>query len=364
MSIADVHELVEIRQLVDRGQQLGVLTHAEVAGAVSELDLDVAEIDEVHAFLEGAEIELVEEVDPALAAADVERAPDRRARRKPLALDLSPNMTTDSLQLFLAGIGKIRLLAASEEVELAKRIERGDLGAKQRMVESNLRLVVSIAKNYRNQGLPFLDLIQEGTLGLVRAAEKFDYRKGFKFSTYATWWIRQAVVRALADKARTIRLPVHVVERLNRIRRAQHNLGIELGREPTVEEIAGLTGIEPEEVDSVKRSAQAPVSLEKPVGDEEESEFGQFIADERTESPYEQVAQALRYEAVQHALARLSTRERHVLELRYGLGDEYPRTLEEVGRAFNVTRERIRQIENQSLIKLRRGREAPQLREA
>ena len=274
-------------------------------------------------------------------------------------------MTTDSLQLFLKDIGKVRLLTAQEEVDLAKRIERGDLDAKQKMVESNLRLVVSIAKNYRNQGLPFLDLIQEGTLGLVRAAEKFDYRKGFKFSTYATWWIRQAIARALADKARTIRIPVHVVEKLNKIGRAERKLVTELGREPTADEIAEVTGIDPEEVDSIKRSAQAPVSLEKPVGDEEESEFGQFIADERAESPYERAAEILTKEALREALENLSYRERRVLELRYGLGGEHPRTLDEVGRTFNVTRERIRQIENQSLKKLqspRRGPEAPRRR--
>ena len=274
-------------------------------------------------------------------------------------------MTTDSLQLFLKDIGKVRLLTAQEEVDLAKRIERGDLDAKQKMVESNLRLVVSIAKNYRNQGLPFLDLIQEGTLGLVRAAEKFDYRKGFKFSTYATWWIRQAIARALADKARTIRIPVHVVEKLNKIGRAERKLVTELGREPTAEEIAEVTGIDPEEVDSIKRSAQAPVSLEKPVGDEEESEFGQFIADERAESPYERAAEILTKEALREALENLSYRERRVLELRYGLGGEHPRTLDEVGRTFNVTRERIRQIENQSLKKLqspRGGPEAPRRR--
>ena len=240
-------------------------------------------------------------------------------------------MTTDSLQLFLKDIGKVRLLTAQEEVDLAKRIERGDLDAKQKMVESNLRLVVSIAKNYRNQGLPFLDLIQEGTLGLVRAAEKFDYRKGFKFSTYATWWIRQAIARALADKARTIRIPVHVVEKLNKIGRAERKLVTELGREPTPEEIAEHTGIDPEEVESIKRSAQAPVSLEKPVGDEEESEFGQFIADERAESPYERAAEILTKEALREALENLSYRERRVLELRYGLGGEHPRTLDEVG---------------------------------
>src|SRR5436305_883149 len=258
MSVAELQELEEIKGLVNRGQQLGVLTYAEIATAVSELDLDEADVEELHGFLERTEIELVEEVDPALAAAEPERAPDKRGRRKPkTALDLKPDMTTDSLQLFLKDIGKVRLLTAQEEVDLAKRIERGDLDAKQKMVESNLRLVVSIAKNYRNQGLPFLDLIQEGTLGLVRAAEKFDYRKGFKFSTYATWWIRQAIARALADKARTIRIPVHVVEKLNKIGRAERKLVTELGREPTAEEIAEVTGIEPDEVESIKRSAQA-----------------------------------------------------------------------------------------------------------
>src|SRR5246127_1844200 len=225
MSVAELQELEEIKGLVNRGQQLGVLTYAEVATAVSELDLDEADVEELHNFIERSEIELVEEVDPAISAAEVERARDKRGRRKPkTALNLKPDMTTDSLQLFLKDIGKVRLLTAQEEVDLAKRIERGDLDAKQKMVESNLRLVVSIAKNYRNQGLPFLDLIQEGTLGLVRAAEKFDYRKGFKFSTYATWWIRQAIARALADKARTIRIPVHVVEKLNKIGRAERKL--------------------------------------------------------------------------------------------------------------------------------------------
>ncbi len=365
MSLADLRELDEVRWLVERGQQLGVLTRSEVAETVLKLDLEETDIDELHSFLGRAEVELVEELDPALAAAaEIERAPDKRGRRKPkTALDLKPDMTTDSLQLFLKDVGKVRLLTAQEEVDLAKRIERGDLDAKQKMVESNLRLVVSIAKNYRNQGLPFLDLIQEGTLGLVRVAEKFDYRKGFKFSTYATWWIRQAIARALADKARTIRIPVHVVEKLNKIGRAERKLVTELGREPTAEEIAEVTGIEPEEVESIKRSAQAPVSLEKPVGDEEESEFGQFIADERAESPYERAARAVTGDALWHALARLSYRERRVLELHYGLGGVDARSLDEIGREFNVTRERIRQIENQSFNKLRRVREAPVLRE-
>ncbi len=357
MSIADLQELDEVKGLVDRGQQDGVLTYADVAGTASGLDLDEADVEELHGFLEGSEIELVEELDPAQAAA-VERAPDKRARRKPkTALNLKPSMTTDSLQLFLKDISKVSLLNAEQEVDLAKRIGRGDLDAKREMVESNLRLVVSIAKKYRNQGLPFLDLIQEGTLGLVRASEKFDYRRGFKFSTYATWWIRQAIARALADKARTIRIPVHVVEKLNKIGRAEHKLMSELGRDPTTAEVAEVTGIEPEEVESIKRSTQLPVSLEKPVGDEEESEFGQFIADEKAESPYDQAAGSLASEALGHALSRLDYRERRVLELRYGLGGEPPRTLQEIGRAFNLTRERIRQIENGSLTKLRRLRE-------
>ncbi len=366
MSVVELQELDEVKGLVAKGQQVGVLSYAEITKAVSELDLDESDVEELHGFFERSEIELVEEIDPAIAAASlVKRAPDKRGRRKAkTALDLKPDMTTDSLQLFLKDIGKVRLLTAQEEVDLAKRIERGDLDAKQKMVESNLRLVVSIAKNYRNQGLPFLDLIQEGTLGLVRAAEKFDYRKGFKFSTYATWWIRQAIARALADKARTIRIPVHVVvEKLNKIGRAERKLVTELGREPTAQEIADVTGIDPEEVDSIKRSAQAPVSLEKPVGDEEESEFGQFIADERAESPYERAAEILTKEALREALENLSYRERRVLELRYGLGGEHPRTLDEVGRTFNVTRERIRQIENQSLKKLQSLAEAQKLRD-
>jgi len=365
MSVAELQELEEIKGLMARGAQVGVLTYAEIAKAVAELDLDESDVEELQGFLEKSEIELVEEIDPATAAAnEVQRAPDkRRGRTKKATLDLRADMTTDSLQLFLKDIGKVRLLTAQEEVDLAKRIERGDLDAKQKMVESNLRLVVSIAKNYRNQGLPFLDLIQEGTLGLVRAAEKFDYRKGFKFSTYATWWIRQAIARALADKARTIRIPVHVVEKLNKIGRAERKLVTELGREPTADEIAEVTGIDPEEVDSIKRSAQAPVSLEKPVGDEEESEFGQFIADERAESPYERAAEILTKEALREALENLSYRERRVLELRYGLGGEHPRTLDEVGRTFNVTRERIRQIENQSLKKLQSLAEAQKLRD-
>jgi RNA polymerase primary sigma factor len=363
MSAADLQELEEIRRLIARGLQIGVLTHAEIARATAELGLEDTDLEELHGILERCEIELLEEIDPATAESQIiERAPEKRTRRK-AALNLEPEGTTDGLQLFLKGIGKVQLLTAQEEVQLSKRIERGSFEAKQRMVESNLRLVVSIAKHYRNQGLPFLDLIQEGTLGLVRATEKYDYRRGFKFSTYATWWIRQAIARSLADKARTIRIPVHVVEKLNRIGRAERKLMTGLGREPTAEEIAEVTGIEPDEVDSIRRSAQAPVSLEKPVGDEEQTEFGQLIADEQAESPYERAVEVLTTEALREALENLSYRERRVIELRYGLGDQNPRTLDEIGRTFNVTRERIRQIEHQSLKKLQSLRETQGLRD-
>ncbi len=352
MSEADLQELDEVKGLIARGRQVGVLTYAEISTAAAELGLDESDVQELHDLFERCEIELVEEVDPATAASpNVERASERRTRRG-APLDLRPEMTTDSLQLFLREIGKARLLSAPEEIALAKQIERGDLDAKQKMVESNLRLVVSIAKNYRNQGLPFLDLIQEGTLGLVRAAEKFDYRRGFKFSTYATWWIRQSTARALADKARTIRIPVHIVEKLNGIGRAERKLVAGLGRDPTADEIAELTGIEPEEVEAIRLLARAPISLEKPVGDEEQSEFGQFIADEHAASPYERAVEILSNEALRNALANLGYRERRVLELRYGLGGAHSRTLDEVGRTFNVTRERIRQIEHQALRKL------------
>ena len=272
-------------------------------------------------------------------------------------------ITTDSLQLFLKDIGKVDLLTAAQEVELAKRIERGDHRAKQEMVEANLRLVVSIAKRYRNQGLPFLDLIQEGTIGLVRAAEKFDYRKGFKFSTYATWWIRQAVARALADKGRTIRMPVHVVEKLNKILRTERKLRAERGHEPSSLEIALELEMSVEEVEQIRRTSQTPVSLEKPVGDDEESEFGHFIEDESEPLPDEKAALTLRNESLARALQMLGERERRVLEMRFGLNGEAPRTLDEVGRAFSVTRERIRQIENQSLKKLRSLAEAQKLRD-
>jgi RNA polymerase primary sigma factor len=269
----------------------------------------------------------------------------------------------DPLQLFLKDIAKVDLLTAAQEVELAKRIERGDHRAKQEMVEANLRLVVSIAKRHRNQGLPFLDLIQEGTIGLVRAAEKFDYRMGFKFSTYATWWIRQAVARGLSDKARTIRMPVHVVEKLNKIVGSERRLRGEFCREPTPAEIAKEVDMPVEEVEQILRSAQAPVSLEKPVGDEEESEFGHFLTDENMPLPEDATEIVLRTAVLTRCLDSLEGRQRRVLDLRYGLDGGRPRTLEEVGVMFNVTRERVRQIEKQSLKKLEALAEAQQLRE-
>jgi RNA polymerase primary sigma factor len=363
MSAAELQGLEEVKGLIAHGLQVGVLTYAEVATATADLGLDETEVEELHGLVEHSEIELVEDIDSAISASlNIERAPENRTRRK-APLDLKADMTTDPLQLFLNDIGKVRLLTAHEEVDLAKRIERGSFDAKQKMVESNLRLVVSIAKNYRNQGLPFLDLIQEGTIGLVRAAEKFDYRKGFKFSTYATWWIRQAIARAVADKARMIRIPVHIVEKLNQIGRAERRLVTGLGREATAEEIAEVTGIESEEVASIKRSAQAPISLEKPVGDDEQSEFGQLLADDQAESPYDRAVEILTKDALRKALENLGYRERRVLELRYGLGGEPPRTLDEVGRRFNVSRGRIRQIENQSVKKLQNLREAQKLRD-
>ena len=358
----DLQELDEVKNLISRGQQIGVLTYAEIETATVEVGLDETDLQELHRLVEQCDIELVDEIDPAIVASlNIERAPAKRSRGA-VPLNLKSEVTTDALQLFLKAIGKVPLLQPPEEVDLAKRIERGDLDAKQRMVESNLRLVVSIAKNYRNQGLPFLDLIQEGALGLVRATEKFDYRLGFKFSTYATWWIRQAIARALADKARTIRIPVHVVEKLNKVRRAEHRLVVTLNRAATTEEIAAATGIDPEEIESIKRSAQPPISLEKPVGEEDGSWFGQFIADEHAASPYERAVDILTGEALREVLMSLSFRERRVLELRYGLDDGRPRTLDEVARVFKVTRERIRQIEHQSLKKLQTLHEAQKLR--
>ncbi|HVA31778.1 MAG TPA: sigma-70 family RNA polymerase sigma factor [Gaiellaceae bacterium] len=260
---------------------------------------------------------------------------------------------TDGLQAFLRAIGKVALLTAAQEVELSKRIEQGDELAKTCMIEANLRLVVSIAKRYSNQGLPLLDLIQEGTIGLTRAAEKFDHRKGFKFSTYATWWIRQSVARALADKSRTIRMPVHIVERLHKIGRSERHLRAELHRQPTSREIADDADLTQEEVERIQRIAQTPVSLEKPLGDEGDSEFGHLLTDRTAPAPDDAAEATMRTETLRTILATLTERERSVLELRSGLNGQAPQSLDEIGRLLNVTRERVRQIEHQSLRKLR-----------
>ncbi len=358
MTLKEMVGLEDVQALLTRGQEQGFLSIEDVAQSVEGVDLDDQGAEELYKHLDELGIELLEDAEARDRAAQLAEEAER-----PRRLNLKAETSTDSLQLFLKDVGKVPLLTARQEVELAKRIELGDLEAKQKMVESNLRLVVSIAKNYRNQGLAFLDLIQEGTLGLVRAAEKFDYRKGFKFSTYATWWIRQAVARAIADKGRTIRMPVHVVEKLNKINRAERKLVGELGREPSIAEIADAVKLPEHEVESIKRSAQTPVSLEKPVGDDEESEFGSFLADDKAVSPEDAAETVLRNESLRDVLNTLSYRERRVLELRYGLGGEHPRTLDEVGRTFNVTRERIRQIENQSLQKLASLVEAQRLRD-
>jgi RNA polymerase primary sigma factor len=279
-------------------------------------------------------------------------------------VDLTVEPSLDSLRLYLRSIGRVPLLTADEEVALAKRIERGDTAAKQHMVEANLRLVVSIAKGYVGRGLTLLDLIQEGSLGLIRAVEKFDYRRGYKFSTYATWWIRQAVTRSLADKGRTIRIPVHMVERLNKLIHAERRLIQQLGREPLPAELAAELDCTVREVRDIMRITQQPISLEKPVGDEDDSALADFVEDVSAASPFEIASEAMRRENVSRVLASLPRREREVIEMRYGIVGGRSRTLEEVGRAFNITRERVRQIENRTLKKLQTLPEAQQLREA
>src|SRR5690242_20542425 len=290
-STSDVLELDEARSLLEAAQAAGRVSAEEIALSLDELELEPAQVEDVYRALEELQVEIVDG-----------QATEAETKEPPRLDETAREVSTDALQLFLKDIGKVELLTAAEEVELAKRIERGDHRAKQEMVEANLRLVVSIAKRYRNQGLPFLDLIQEGTIGLVRAAEKFDHRKGFKFSTYATWWVRQAVTRALADQARTIRMPVHVVEKLNRIVRSERKLRAELGREPTSAEIAADLELTVDEVEHIRRSSQIPVSLEKPVGDDDESEFGHFLTDENEPLPDDVADTTLRQATLQRVL--------------------------------------------------------------
>jgi RNA polymerase primary sigma factor len=335
----------------------------KLQGLMSTTDTRVVEIEDLRD-------EFSDDPEPLAGADEVDDddgespAPVRLKELKGAEIDLTVEPNLDSLRLYLGTIGRVPLLSAHEEVSLAKRIERGDVAAKQHMVEANLRLVVSIAKGYVGRGLTFLDLIQEGSLGLIRAVEKFDHRRGYKFSTYATWWIRQAVTRSLADKARTIRIPVHMVERLNKLINAERQLIQQLGREPSDAEIAAELECSPREVRDIMRVAQQPVSLEKPMGEEDDSALSDFIEDVSAQSPFEIASEALRRESVTQVLASLPRREREVIEMRYGILGGRARTLEEVGRAFNITRERVRQIENRTLKKLQTLPDAQQLREA
>ncbi|MGO9490003.1 MAG: sigma-70 family RNA polymerase sigma factor [Solirubrobacteraceae bacterium] len=394
-----VVEMEELQGVIAEGQERGYLTTDAIAAVVEEVELSSQQAQDLLSYLEehGIEILAPGESAPELGASaigagedaavdgdpagdageeldepDSETASEEQGRglqvrleelRRP-EVDLGVEPSLDSLRLYLRSIGRVPLLSAEEEVALAKRIERGDIAAKQHMVEANLRLVVSIAKGYVGRGLTLLDLIQEGSLGLIRAVEKFDYRRGYKFSTYATWWIRQAVTRSLADKGRTIRIPVHMVERLNKLLHAERRLIQQLGREPTAAELAAELECTVREVRDVMRITQQPISLEKPVGEEDDSALADFVEDVSAASPFEIASEALRRENVMRVLAALPRREREVIEMRYGIVGGRSRTLEEVGRAFNITRERVRQIENRTLKKLQTLPEAQQLREA
>jgi RNA polymerase primary sigma factor len=378
-----VAEVVELQPLIAEAQERGVIRFSELESCLEEIEITKEQVQELHAYLDeqgiaviGADGRLasseesrVEASAPAGSDGDEDGAgvgarSEPEPARRAVTLDLTVEPTLDSLRLYLRSIGRVELLTAAQEVTLARRIERGDMDAKRHMIEANLRLVVSIAKSYLGRGLTFLDLIQEGSMGLIRAVEKFDYRRGYKFSTYATWWIRQAVTRAIADKGRTIRIPVHMVEKLNRVVHAERQLVQQLGREPTAAEIAAELQITVREVRDVWRMAQQPVSLEKPVGEEDDSSLGDFVEDPTAQSPFELASEHLRRENLRRALAALPEREREVIELRFGLTGQRPYTLEEVGRAFNVTRERIRQIESHTLKKLEALPEAQRLRDA
>jgi RNA polymerase primary sigma factor len=364
-------ELDELRGMIAEGQDRGFVTFAEIEACLEEVEVTKEQVQELHAYLDEQGIVVVG-ADGRLARseggsveANARRSDEPDAESaKNVEVDLTVEPSLDSLRLYLRAIGRVNLLTAEQEVLLARRIERGDMLAKQHMIEANLRLVVSIAKSYLGRGLTFLDLIQEGSMGLIRAVEKFDYRRGYKFSTYATWWIRQAVTRAIADKGRTIRIPVHMVEKLNKVVHVERQLVQQLGREPMPEEIAAELETTVREVRDVLRLAQQPISLEKPVGEEDDSSLGDFVEDHTAESPFEQASECLRRENLRRALAALPAREREVIEMRFGLTGERPYTLEEVGRAFNVTRERIRQIENHTLKKLEALPEAQRLRDA
>ena len=349
----------EVRLLVDEGLQQGYLASEHIADALQDVELVPDQIDNIYNIFADNGIDIIE-ADVVVGEDGPEAKPEEEVIPK---LDLSVKTpTNDPVRMYLKEIGKVPLLTAEEEVSLAKRIERRDMEAKRKLIEANLRLVVSIAKRYVGRGMLFLDLIQEGNLGLIRAVEKFDYRKGYKFSTYATWWIRQAITRAIADQARTIRIPVHMVETINKLIRVQRQLLQDMGREPTPDEIATEMGTTPQKVREILKISQEPVSLETPIGEEEDSQLGDFIEDEEATMPVEAVSEIMQKEELNQVLSTLTHRERKVIELRFGLKGEHARTLEEVGQKFGVTRERIRQIEAKTLAKLKAYRDSQRLR--
>lgn len=342
-----------VDDLINEGRDQGYVTHSDIERHIPVESWDPDTLDSILANLQEMGIDVIDK-------SRLEKIPNASEAREEFIPSLDSDLgklddipLTDPVRMYLREIGKVSLLTAAEEVELAQRMENGDVQAKQRLIDANLRLVVSIAKKYIGRGMLFLDLIQEGNLGLIRAVEKFDYRRGFKFSTYATWWIRQAITRAIADQARTIRVPVHMVETINKMVRVSRMLVQQLGREPTDEEIAKEMGIEASRVEEIRRISQLPVSLETPIGEEEDSQLGDFIEDHDLPSPDEAAAGHLLHEQIEDMLSNLSEREREVLHYRFGLEDGHSYTLEEVGKKFNVTRERIRQIEAKALRKLR-----------
>ena len=347
-----------IRDLLESGKQKGMLTFNEVMDTLNELGIDADQMDKLYGELEELDIDIVEE--------EVEVPEDIDEEIAEIETMLAPTEginIDDPVRMYLKEIGKVQLLSAQQEIDIAKRMAEGDLEAKHQLAEANLRLVVSIAKRYVGRGMLFLDLIQEGNLGLIKAVEKFDYRKGYKFSTYATWWIRQAITRAIADQARTIRIPVHMVETINKLIRVNRQLVQELGRDPRPDEIAREMGISEDKVREILKIAQEPVSLETPIGEEDDSHLGDFIPDDDAPAPADAVAVALLKEQLVEVLNTLTPREAKVLRLRYGLDDGKARTLEEVGKEFNVTRERIRQIEAKALRKLRHPSRSKKLKD-
>jgi len=358
----------EIHDLVSEGCEQGYLLVDHVTDVLDDLDLTTDQIEEVLLTLHDLGVEVVEAAELGGAkpgsAPEPDASHDLPGREVRPPLDLSPRTATlDPVRMYLGKIGRVALLTRAQEVSLAKRIEHHDMVAKHQMIEANLRLVVSIAKRYARGNMPLLDLIQEGNLGLMRAVEKFDYRRGYKFSTYATWWIRQAISRATADQARTIRIPVHMIEQINSLIRVQRDLERRLSREPSPQEMATEMGITPERVREILKISQVPISLETPIGEDDGSQLGNFIADEDAVTPVEEVGVILQKREVGRVLASLTPRERKVIELRFGLTGEHPRTLEEVGKRFDLTRERIRQIEAKALGKLRAFGTAQALRD-